>query len=60
MGRKAVADFIDSLLVKICLSQPHKMQQAKKLLRLARSIRNCPIYKRYQPDESLKVRLWSA
>ena len=27
IGRKAVADFIDSLLVtKICLSQPHKMR----------------------------------
>ena len=29
IGRKAVADFIDSLLVeKICLSHPHKMLQA--------------------------------
>ena len=39
-GRKAVADFIDSLLVKkICLSQPHKMLQAtcNKVLMLARS-----------------------
>ena len=34
----AVADFIDSLLVKkICLSQPHKMLQANKVLMLARS-----------------------
>ena len=23
IGRKAVADFIDSLLLKICISQPH-------------------------------------
>ena len=38
IGRKAVADFIDSLLFKkICLSQPHKMLQANKDLRLARS-----------------------
>ena len=38
IGRKAVAYFIDSLLAKkICLSQPHKMQQASKVLRLARS-----------------------
>ena len=37
IGRKAVADFIDLLLVlKICLSQPHKMLQANKVLRLAR------------------------
>ena len=38
IGRKAVADFIDSLLVKkICLSQPHKMLQAYKVLMLAKS-----------------------
>ena len=38
IGRKADADFIDSLLVKkICLSQPHKMLQANKVLMLARS-----------------------
>ena len=38
IGRKAVADFIDSLLVKkICLLQPDKMLQAYKVLRLARS-----------------------
>ena len=37
IGRKAVADFIDSLLAKkICISQPHKMLQANKVLRLAR------------------------
>ena len=37
IGRKAVADFIDSLLVKkICLSQRLKMLQANKVLRLAR------------------------
>ena len=36
IGRKAVADFIDSQLVKKnCLSQPHKMLQANKVLRLA-------------------------
>ena len=38
IGRKAIADFIGSLLVKkICLSQPHKILQANKVLRLARS-----------------------
>ena len=40
IGRKAVADFIDSLLVKkICLSHPpqKKMLQANKVLMLARS-----------------------
>ena len=37
-GRKAVADFIDSLLVKkIFLSQSHTMLQANKVLILARS-----------------------
>ena len=31
IGRKAVADFIDSLLVKkICLSHPHKMYKLIK------------------------------
>ena len=35
IGRKAVAYFIDSLLV--CLSQPPKMLQANKVLMLARS-----------------------
>ena len=35
IGSKAVADFIESLLVKrICLSQPHKMPQANTDLRL--------------------------
>ena len=38
IGRKAVADCIESLLVnKICLSQPHKMLEANKVLRFARS-----------------------
>ena len=38
IGREAVADLIDSLLAKkICLSQPNKMLQAYKVLRLARS-----------------------
>ena len=38
IGWKADADFTDSLLVKkICLSQPHKMLQANKVLMLARS-----------------------
>ena len=46
IGRKAVADFIDSLLVKkSVLHIPHKMLQANKVLRLVRSRRNCPIYK---------------
>ena len=40
IARYAVADFIDSLLVEICLSQPHKMLQGNKALRLARSRRD--------------------
>ena len=37
IGKKAVANFIASLQLKICLSQPHKMLQAGKVLRFARS-----------------------
>ena len=39
IGRKAVADFIDSLLVKrkSVFHIPRKMQQANKVLMLARS-----------------------
>ena len=39
IGRKAVADFIDSLLVKkkYAFHIPHKMLQANKVLMLARS-----------------------
>ena len=39
IGKKVVADFIDSLLVlkKICLLQPHKMLQANKVLMRVRS-----------------------
>ena len=38
IGRKAVADFIDSLLVKKSVfHNPIKMLQANKVLRLARS-----------------------
>ena len=38
IGRKAVADFIDSLLVKKSVFYiPHKMLQANKVLMLARS-----------------------
>ena len=52
IGRKAVADFIDSLLVKrICLSPPppqkKKMLQANKVLMFARSSK-----------KSLKERPW--
>ena len=43
--RKAVADFIDSLLVENLSFKPHKMLQANTVLRLAESRRNCPIYK---------------
>ena len=60
IGRKAVADFIDSLLVEDLSSQPHKMLQANKVLRLSRSRRNVQYTKRNQPDESLKEHLWSA
>ena len=52
IGRKAVADFIDSLLVKKSVFHiPHKMLQANKVLMLVRSClrgqarRNWPIYK---------------
>ena len=52
IGRQAVADFSDSLLVKKnCLSQPHKMLQANKVFRLARSNKK-KLSK--QSDESLK------
>ena len=38
IGRKAVVDFIDSLLVKKSVFHiPHKMLQANKVLTLARS-----------------------
>ena len=70
IGRKAAADIIYSLLVKkICLSHPHKMLQANKVLMLARSCLQghaCEVQqeeiaqftKRKQPDKSLKERLW--
>ena len=46
IGRKAVAVFIDSLLVEnLSFTSPHKMIQANTVLRLARSRRNCHIYK---------------
>ena len=45
IGRKAVVDFAGSLLVKNLSFQPHKMLQANKVLWLARSRRNSPIYK---------------
>ena len=38
IGKKAIADFIDSLLVKKSVFHiPHKMLQANKVLMLARS-----------------------
>ena len=45
IGGKAVADFTDSLLVENLSFTTHKMLQTNKILRLARSRRNCPIYK---------------
>ena len=45
IARKAVADFNDSLLVENLSFTTPKMLRAKKLFRLARSRRNCPIYK---------------
>ena len=52
IGRKAAADFIDSLLVENLSCKvtgisviSNKMLQANKFLRLARSRRNCPICK---------------
>ena len=63
IGRKAVADFIDSLLVKKSVfdtPSPHIMLQANKVLMLARSSKKKIVQftKRKQPDESLKERLW--
>ena len=58
IGRKAVADFIESLLVKkICLSQPHKMLQANFDVKQEEIVE---FTKRKQPDESLKESLWLA
>ena len=47
IGRKAGADFIDSLLVKkICLSQPIKCYKLIEFWGLrGQARRNCPIYK---------------
>ena len=46
IGRKAVADFIDSLLVKKIFHIPHKMYKLIKFLCLrGHARRNCSIYK---------------
>ena len=47
IGRKAVADFIDSLIVKKSVFHiPHKLLQANKVWCLqGQARRNCPIYK---------------
>ena len=60
IGRKAVADFIDSRLVKKkSFTSPIKCYKLIQFLCLRGQVkRNCPIYKRKQPDESLKERLW--
>ena len=63
IGRKAVADFIDSLLVleKSVFHIPHKMLQANKVLMLACEVKQEEIAqftKHKQPDESLKECLW--
>ena len=61
--RKAVADFIDSLLVKkICLLQPHKMLQANKVFKVCEVKQEeiVQFTKRKQPEESLNERLWLA
>ena len=56
IGRKAVADFIDSLLVKkICLSQPHKLLQANCEVKQEEIVQ---FTKRKHPDESLKESLF--
>ena len=67
ISRKAAADLIDSILAKkICLSQPHKMLQANKVLSTyfyfceVKLVEIVQFTKRKQPDESLKKRLWSA
>ena len=58
IGRKAVADFIDSLLVlKICLSHPHKMLQANCEVKQEEIVQ---FTKRKWPDESLKESPWLA
>ena len=60
IDRKAVLDFIDSLLVVNYFLQPHKMLQANKVLRLACQERIVQFTQRHQPDKRLKERLWSA
>ena len=46
--------------LKICLSQPHKMLQAKKTFEACEVKKKLSVTKRYQSDESLEERLWSA
>ena len=56
IGRKAVADFIDSLLLKKSVFHiPHKMLQATCEVKQEEVAQ---FTKRKQPDESLKERLW--
>ena len=62
IGRKAVADFIDSLLVKkkSVFHIPHKMLQANKVFNACKVKQEeiAQFSKRKQPDESLKEGLW--
>ena len=59
--RKAVVDFIDSLLVKKCaFHNPTKCYKLIKFWGLRGLEKMVQFTKRNQPDESLKERLWSA
>ena len=60
IGRKAVADFIDSLLLKKNVFHiPHKMLQANSFDACeVKQEEIAQFTKRKQPDESLKERLW--
>ena len=61
IGRKAVADFIDSLLVKKSVFHiPIKCYKLMKFWCLRGQEEIVQFTKRKQPDENLKERLWSA
>ena len=61
IGRKAVADFIDSLLVEnLSFTTPLKCYKLNNFLGLRNQEEIVKFTKRNQPDESLNERLWSA
>ena len=60
IGRKAVADFIDSLLVESIFHNPIKCYKLIKFSGLRGQEEIVQFTKRNQLDEILKERLWSA